>query len=88
MFEELNGRLDRLVPLVLSVGNHDVGFDSFAGIKIDFNDYYDLPYYFLFNPQHRSLGTKDVPEPKERQSYHYHILGPTVHLHLDSGYCA
>ena len=28
MFDEVNTKLDRIVPLVLSVGNHDVGFDA------------------------------------------------------------
>lgn len=86
LFEELNNRVDRLVPLVLSIGNHDVGYDALSDVKIDFNDPTDLPYYFLFNPQHTSSNPSKIPEPKDRLSYHYHILGPTVHLHLDSGY--
>lgn len=86
ILDELNGKLNRMVPVVFTVGNHDVGYNALGGIKIDFNNIDDLPYYFLFNPQHRLLGTNDIPDPKDRLSYHYHIIGPTVHLHLDSGY--
>lgn len=34
--EELNNKLGRLVPIVMSVGNHDVGFDSLADVELDF----------------------------------------------------
>ncbi len=37
----------------MSIGNHDVGFDALSGIKLDFNDVQNLPYYYLYNPQHR-----------------------------------
>ena len=86
IMDELNGKLNRMVPMALTVGNHDVGYNALAGINIDFNNVDDLPYYFLFNPQHRLLGTNDVPDAKDRLSYHYHIIGPTIHVHLDSGY--
>ena len=75
-----------MVPIVLTVGNHDVGYNALAGIKIDFSNEEELPYYFLFNPQHKLQGNNDIPEPKDRLSYHYHVIGPTVHVHLDSGY--
>jgi hypothetical protein len=86
IFDELNGKLNRMVPVIFSIGNHDVGFDALAGIKIDFNDTDNLPYYYLYNPQHKLENSTEAPEPKNRRGYHYHILGPTVHVHLDSGY--
>lgn len=86
MLDILNNKLNRLVPVVFSVGNHDVGYHALASVKIDFKDIEDIPYYFLFNPQHTLLGRNEVPDVKERLSYHYHVLGPTVHAHLDSGY--
>lgn len=86
LFDGVNSKLNRLVPLVFSVGNHDVGYHAMSGNTIDFNDDYNMPYFFMFNPQHRLLNTDDVPQPKDRMGYHYHIIGPTVHLHLDSGY--
>ena len=53
MFEAVNNHLDRLVPLTLSVGNHDVGFDSLNTAGIPLNNE-DLPLFFLYNPQHLS----------------------------------
>jgi hypothetical protein len=35
IFDTLNKKMDRLVPLILTVGNHDVGFDSMAGVQVD-----------------------------------------------------
>jgi hypothetical protein len=45
-----------------------------------------VPYYFLFHPQHKLSSTNPFHNLSERRTYHYHILGPTVHVHLDSGY--
>lgn len=38
IMDELNGQLNRMVPIILTVGNHDVGYNALAGIKIDFNN--------------------------------------------------
>lgn len=74
------------MPLVLGVGNHDVGYNALADVRIDFSDVSSIPYFFLFNPQHRGIGSSAVPEPKDRLSFHYHLIGPTLHAQLDSGY--
>ena len=68
----------------MSIGNHDVGFDSMATTEISREDD-EIPLYFVYNPQHVDSNSK-VPEPAERSTVHTHIIGPTVHLHLDSGY--
>jgi len=34
LFEDLNNKLGRLVPIIMSIGNHDVGFDSMATVQI------------------------------------------------------
>jgi predicted MPP superfamily phosphohydrolase len=34
MFEPIYEKLDRLVPLIFSVGNHDVGFDALSTLDI------------------------------------------------------
>lgn len=86
IMNELNTKLNRLVPLILTIGNHDVGYNALSDVKIDMTDTENLPYYFLYNPQHKSLGSSEIPLPKDRRSFHYHILGPSVHVHLDSGY--
>jgi metallophosphoesterase superfamily enzyme len=38
IFEDLNKKLNRIVPIILTVGNHDVGFDAFATVEIDRNE--------------------------------------------------
>jgi hypothetical protein len=85
LFDVLNVKLNRIIPMVLTIGNHDVGYNALANVSVDFYDVENIPYYFTFNPQHKIL-TKTVPNASERLSYHYHILGPTVHFNLDSGY--
>ena len=35
IFDELNNKLNRLVPLIMTVGNHDVGFDSMATVQLN-----------------------------------------------------
>ncbi len=58
---EMETHVGRIVPLVLTIGNHDVGFNALANVKIDMNNYDELPYYFMFNPQHKSLGSTQIP---------------------------
>lgn len=86
--------------MILSVGNHDVGYDALATYRIDTsND--GIPYFFLFNPQHvsdyqklysseeassQSKKEQEVPDPADRSTYHHHLIGPTVQVHLDTGY--
>jgi hypothetical protein len=53
IFNSLNRDLNGMVPVIFSVGNHDVGFDALAGVKIDFSNTENLPYYFLYYPQHK-----------------------------------
>jgi hypothetical protein len=38
LFEGINRKLDRLVPLIFSVGNHDVGYHALASVKINFEE--------------------------------------------------
>jgi hypothetical protein len=86
LMDILNDKLGRIVPLILTIGNHDVGYNALADVKINFNNIEKIPYYFSFHPQHTS--NNKIPNVTERKSYHYHVLGPTVHVHLDSGYIA
>lgn len=84
MFDTVNTKLDRIVPLILTVGNHDIGFDALTDnyMRTSQDEY---PLFFVYNPQHKSE-TNDVPSYDKRRSYHYHIVGPTMHFNLDSGY--
>lgn len=45
-----------------------------------------MPLFFVYNPQHSSHTGIDVPPVLERDTVHYHKIGPTIHFHLDSGY--
>lgn len=38
MLDILNYKLNRLVPVIFTVGNHDVGYQALANVKIDFKD--------------------------------------------------
>jgi predicted MPP superfamily phosphohydrolase len=51
MFEPVYTKLDRLIPIVFSVGNHDVGFDALSTLDIPRTNE-DFPLFFVFNPQH------------------------------------
>lgn len=53
MFEPVYESLNRLVPLVMSVGNHDVGFDALTQTSITATQE-EMPLFFIFNPQHSS----------------------------------
>jgi hypothetical protein len=84
MFEPVYTKLNRLVPLIMSIGNHDVGFDALDKVFISQHEDY-LPLFLLYNPQHLS-SNQTVPEILDRKSSHYHLIGPTIHFNMDSGY--
>lgn len=83
-FSELNKRVGRLVPLILAVGNHDVGMNNHQFRNIDKSK----NLLFRFFPQHLKPNSTipQVPKPEERMSYFHHRIGNTLHLFLDSGY--
>jgi len=85
MFEKINQKLERVVPLIFSVGNHDIGFNAYQDGPFDksINSYY---VYFPQGSETTADGTLKAPAPKDRASYGYHTLGNTVHMSLDSGY--
>jgi len=87
MFETLNTKMNRIIPLMFSVGNHDLGFSAFQETKIDITQ----NIYYTFYPQHSKTAADgtilpQVPDLSERLSYYYHTLGNSVHLTLDTGY--
>lgn len=51
MFEPVYEELDRLIPIVMSIGNHDVGFDALTDNKMAQTSE-DYPLFFVYNPQH------------------------------------
>ena len=81
----------QLVPLVFSLGNHDVGLESLSGKSLP-NDG-NAPLYFVFFPQHFPRDNQGnivhaVPEITQRLSYFKHEFGLCSFYTLDSGYIA
>jgi hypothetical protein len=85
LFEPVYEKLNRLIPMVMALGNHDIGFDSLSSNKYS-KSLDDLPLFFIFNPQHLAARSPGVPSLEERSPIHAHAIGPTLHLILDSGY--
>ena len=84
MFNDVNEKLGRLVPLMFSVGNHDIGFNAFQDGPVDVTN----NMYYIYFPQQTVLkeGKRVLPDITDRTTYYYHTLGNTVQLSLDSGY--
>jgi hypothetical protein len=38
LFDILNNKLNRIVPMIMTIGNHDVGYNALANVKVNFND--------------------------------------------------
>jgi|JI6StandDraft_1071083.scaffolds.fasta_scaffold02838_14 hypothetical protein len=86
IFEGLNNKLGRLVPMILTVGNHDVGFDALANVTVKPDK--EGPFFFTFHPQHYANITSKsgIPTVENRSSTHFHRLGKILMVNLDSGY--
>jgi len=90
-FEHFNQVVNRTIPFIISVGNHDIGFNSMSKATVDENE---LPLYYIFIPQHYKIDEKtgkylmEVPAIDERKTVFYHLVGNTLQLSLDSGYVA
>jgi hypothetical protein len=82
-FDSLNKQLGYHVPLILGIGNHDVGYRAFTGNQPDPKN---LPFFFQFFPQHYAKAGPAVPPMSERKSYYHHIIGKSIYFSLDSNY--
>lgn len=78
------GGTNRLVPMILAVGNHDVGIDSLDEVKITPSEW--GPFWFAYNPQHFDTASRTVPPISLRKTYFSHKLGSTTLISLDSGF--
>jgi len=90
MFESLNKKLNKIVPIILGIGNHELGIHSMSNVNVEISDSKG-PLYFLFFPQHlanenASGSITDIPSPGNRRTYFSQILRNTLHTALDSGY--
>jgi len=87
-FEEFNTNVNRTIPLILTVGNHDIGWNALANVKIDPEE---PPLYYVFFPQHLRVNAdgvevNEVPPVEERKTSFFQLIGNTMQLNLDSGY--
>ena len=81
----------QLIPLVFSLGNHDVGVESLSGKALPVGSM--GPLYFLFFPQHFPRDENGnveyrLPNVAERMPYFRHSIGLCSFYTLDSGYVA
>ena len=76
-----------LVPMVLGIGNHDVGLNSLSQRPLVPSA--SGPLFFSLFPQHFPQPTSvQVPPIAARLSYFHLLAGPCLFLLLDSGYVA
>ncbi len=81
---------NHIIPMLLPVGNHDVGSNDNSDAKQDMQN---PCLYFQFFPQHRMLASdgsylpSKVPPPDKRLTYFYHLFGNnTALISLDSAH--
>jgi hypothetical protein len=88
----INDKLGRLVPLIVAVGNHDVGWNSMAQVNVAVNE--NGPSYYSGYAQHypgeenytgNAIEAK-IPAVSQRKTYHAHMLGKVLNVVLDAGY--
>ena len=78
-----NSKTIRIIPLIFSTGNHDLGVNSFSGHKFQFDD--TTPAFKHYFPQNTYKG--EVPQLSQRKSYFTHRIGTRILLlSLDTGY--
>lgn len=87
MIEGISNELGYIMPIVLTVGNHDVGLNELSGINISL----DSTAYFKYFPQQFVLDgngtiTDKVPAVSDRRSFLHFRFGNVEYLTLDSGY--
>lgn len=89
MFEELNKRVGRLVPLVMSIGNHDAGLDVDSQRKLSIDEEGPLMFVWFAQstiPDPEKPSQRVAPDIQKRNSYDYHLLGKILLMNLDSNY--
>ncbi|CAI2361036.1 unnamed protein product [Moneuplotes crassus] len=72
----------RIFPFIFAMGNHDLGVDSYTGLKLT-HDIYE-PVIKHWFPQNSYL--KEVPLINQRKSYFAHEFNEILVLSLDAGY--
>jgi hypothetical protein len=78
-----------MMPIVASVGNHDVGLNELPGVNITVSNY--GPAYHIYFPQHyhRNLDNRiieQVPPIQHRRTFLNYTFANVHYVALDSGY--
>lgn len=89
MYGRMTSTIGYLMPLVLTVGNHDVGLNELSHVNITINKY--GPAFFIYFPQHydRNLDghiIKQIPPIHKRRGILNYTFANTHYVILDSGY--
>lgn len=79
-------KFGKLIPLILAVGNHDVGRAQNPRLLYNNQQGAKTPYYFQYFPQHTY--NNSVPPLEARRTYFVHRLGNLRVITLDSYYYA
>jgi len=87
--KNINEALGRLVPIVVAVGNHDIGLHPRSERKVKVSN--NGPSYFTYFPQNLPRNENNyefiqVPELYQRKPYSVHKIGKFVNFVLDTGY--
>lgn len=86
LLDKVNTANNRLVPFIMAIGNHDIGWNSYAKVSHK-RPTEKGPWYFAYNPQHFADGTNDkIPSIGDRRTYTYHKVGRNAIITLDSQY--
>ena len=51
-YDDLCTKVGRLIPIVLAIGNHDIGLNAGSERKVILREGKAKPMYFTFFPQH------------------------------------
>ena len=83
-FKDEQNNATRIVPVMFTTGNHDLGVNSYSGHK--FKEDATKPVFKHFYPQNTNQNN-EVPALKDRRSYYSHSIGDRIlFLSLDTGY--
>ncbi|EAS06851.1 metallophosphoesterase (macronuclear) [Tetrahymena thermophila SB210] len=88
--EQMFNKLGYLLPMVWTVGNHDVGLNELPLVNVTLTDTVG-PAYLTYFPQHYERDAdfnivKTVPSIINRRTVFHHEVANSVYLSLDSGY--
>lgn len=85
LFEEEFDEMNRIVPFIFSIGNHDLGFNDYSHFNITVSEE-EGPLYFTYFPQSVDRTSREIPEIFNRRTFNYHLIKSLIVFGLDTGY--